>query len=214
MTYEADIVRVDAMIERMRELDINDYQGGTIINRLNPYFGCSATGTTNGINSKGYSSLWMRAGAYRILLSGHPNGYGCKEKHIYFKDMTEKQREGVFLFCLSLVEDRERQIEQWKNNPELDDILPEVEAWAKEFVAEHYPKNSVQLAYGCRQCDGGVKYYALKFDNGASIPLGKDKHGMLWCREQAPLAGQSSEWEWTPDNYRKEIADAIHWCLN
>ena len=220
--------RAQEVLEQLRELQINDYQHSLIMNRLNPAFGYRDGDTTNGLGTRGVQDIWARDTISRIMVSVLPNGYSGKkvtyqwsvhpiEKHRGCKDieMTDKQREGVIAFMQSLVDERLAEIEKWKRNPNLEDIVSEIEAWAKEYVAKKDSSASIRLAKGSRQCDGRcAPYYALLCHNGASVPLFQNNQRQLLYRMQAPLCGESGCSEFDMTNYKEELAGAIDWCLS
>lgn len=216
--------RAQEVLNNLRSLHINDYQHGLIMNRMNPAFGYRDGDTTNGGGSRGVQDIWARNSVERICVETMPNGYGCKHVNYTFgkpypgsKDveMTDTQREGVISFLQSLVDDRLAEIEKWKSNPNLEDIVDEIEAWAKEYVAKKDRTSSIRLVKGSRQCDGNcTPYYALLLDNDASVPLFQDSQRRLLYRMQAPLCGQSECSEFDMTNYKEELSGAINWCLS
>lgn len=229
MEQKSQHQRALEVLNQLRDLQINDFQYGLVMNRLNPAFGYRDGATTNGLGTRGVQSIWARAEVSRILVEVLPNGYGSDRKDNYqwsvspiekqrgckYIEMTDKQREGVITFMQSLVDDRLAEIEKWKRNPDLEDIVSEIEAWAKEYVAKTDSNASIRLAKGSRQCDGRcAPYYALLCHNGASVPLFQNDQRKLLYRMQAPLCGESGCSEFDMTNYKEELAGAIDWCLS
>lgn len=85
--------------------------------------------------------------------------------------------------------------QQTVSNPKLEDIIPELERWAKKCTATAGAGYTARVDFGKRSCDK-EKYYAIVIEKDGmqlgTIPLRQDRYGKLSHNVQIPLCG---EWD-------------------
>lgn len=185
-------------LQRMELLElrkqVNDPQD---LKPLNPLFGYSEAAATAGINRKGVSAVWMDSGADRLKVKVLPRGYAGDEIYISVNDLDNKQLKGIADMINNLCHKRVQDHKRTEANPNLKDILPQLERWAQKCVsAIPGGKYTAALSYGKRAVDND-NYHAIVVNEGkwqiGSIPLRQDKYGRLTYNEHSPVAGEWGE---------------------
>lgn len=185
-------------LEWLEEKGVNMFQrGAREMNLLNPYFGFRASADPNRLNERGVHSIWMSAGVERISVHILPFGYArSTEINKATPDMTLKELTGVRDMLQSMVAEKKKELDEYSQNPPLDELLPEISRWAAEVAAAAGPQYKAEIRTGRRACDS-VDYKAVvvtdRGDQLGSIPLRQDRFGMLTYNIQIPLSGQYAE---------------------
>ena len=206
---------IQSYLDKFRDLNINTFQRRMEdMNILNPYFCFKQMTEYQYHNGYGVNSIWMAGGAGDLHVKAHMFGYGGDERKYDTRDMTDRNLMGVRELVKTLYDRRIKDIERTQANPKLEELLPEIENWAKRCIRIAGKDFSVAVGYGRRQSDGPQPYHALvvceKGDQIASIPLRQDEYGKLLCRVNHPLYGSSGEYdEFTPDNWKDKIHEAL-----
>ena len=206
---------IQSYLDKFRDLNINTFQRRMEdMNILNPYFGFKQMTEYQYHNGYGVNSIWMAGGAGDLHVKAHMFGYGGDERKYDTRNMTDRNLMGVRELVKTLYDRRIKDIERTQANPKLEELLPEIENWAKRCIRIAGKDFSVAVGYGRRQSDGPQPYHALvvceKGDQIASIPLRQDEYGKLLCRVNHPLYGSSGEYdEFTPDNWKDKIHEAL-----
>ena len=99
-------------------------------------------------------------------------------------------------------------------NQPLQQLLPQIENWAKRCIRMAGKEFSVELSKGRRSCDGPNEYHALVIEKEGwqigSIPLRQSQNGILGYNVQIPLRGSyNRDLEMKPDTWQDNIKSAI-----
>lgn len=210
---------VEKLVDRLYELRLNNFRSDQWeMNMLNPYFGFSSPAYVNCSFKRGCHSLFLTNNGnyshFRISVNVIPYGFGSNtEYNVETKDLTVKQLQGIYALLSKLIRDREDAIENWMSNEPLDNILPEIEKIAHDFLKDK-PNYSAKISYGSRVSDGDSKYFALVvYENKSqigSISLKQDSYGAYRYNVRIPLCG-----EWMRDDelkvstLKEQIEEAI-----
>jgi hypothetical protein len=128
-------------------------------------------------------------------------------------DLSMKQLEGIYALLSKIIADREEEIKVQMSNKPLEEIIPEIDKIAEEYL-KNKPRYTAKVSYGSRQTDGDYKYYALVvYEKGSqigSVSLKQDSYGAYEYNVRIPLCG-----EWIRDcelkysTLKEQIEEAI-----
>lgn len=220
MDKEELLKDIQFYMDKFNEWNINNFQRNSDdMNYMNPYFGYSERDNTNSYNSKGVVSVSFARKVNDITVKVNPRYSSEDAKWIYAFNMTPRQLEGVHALAKRIYNKQLEQMAVWKNNPKLDELLPQIKEWANrcQTAARQTGKPyEITVKSGRRQSDGPQNYYALvikegqrEWDQIGTIPIRQDELGKLTYNMNSPLSGEWGMDELLLEKMETQLQEAV-----
>ena len=214
------------LVNEFRSLGINDYQCRNAVIPLDKVFGLNESYHNDGLNPYGVAdmSLFSRGvsiefytgnifNSTHVCSEGRFRECGGKNKRL----LTEKEEQGVYDYCMSLINERKESIERGKYWMEhFNDFVDNCLSVAKKYVSEHSKKYDVKLCVGNSVADKRVApalviTYKSDGSQRGYVKILQNKYGDI-SLDACCMCHTTYDVK-NPDNIEKIIGSACAWCF-